>query len=328
MKPFRERNPVTVGLSGLATLGVLFLAVFFFDDLPLVGGDTHTAEFTEAAGLKPDDEVRVHGLKVGSVSTVALAGDRVAVTFRVSGVELGDKTGASIRIKTLLGQKYLALDPQGSGSLGETPIPRERTQTPFDVSDAFQGLTDTIGQIDTGQLAQSFQVLSETFRDSPEHVRKALDGMSALSTTIASRDAELAKVLANSKRITQTLSDRNDQIAALLQDGNKLLAEIRHRREQISLLLRGTRDLAKELTGLVRDNRAQLGPALEQLDRLAEILQRNQDNLGKALALSGPYYRLLNNPLGNGRWVDSYVCGLLPPTTGEEGCVPPKGYPR
>ncbi|WHT17522.1 MCE family protein [Crossiella sp. CA-258035] len=326
MKPFRERNPITVGLAGLTTIGIAVLATFFFEDLPMIGGSSYTAEFTEAAGIKPDDEVRVSGLKVGAVSAVELAGDRVAVRFKVSGVELGDKTGASIRIKTLLGQKYLALDPQGGGSLdGDTPIPRERTSTPFDISDAFQGLTDTIGQIDTQQLAQSFSVLSETFRDSPEHVRKALDGMSALSTTIASRDLELAKVLENSRKITQTLSDRNSQIATLLADGNKLLTEVRNRREAISKLLTGIRDLSRELTGLVQDNKAQFGPALDRLDKVAAVLQRNQDNLNKALSLSGPYYRLINNAAGNGRWVDSYMCGLLAPVSGEEGCVPPKG---
>lgn len=326
MKPFRERNPVAIGLTGLTTIAIAVAATFFFEDLPLVGGSTYTAEFAEAAGLKPDDEVRVYGLKVGVVSSVRLAGDRVSVRFKASGVELGDRTGASIRIKTLLGQKYLALDPQGGGSLdGDTPIPKERTSTPFDISDAFQGLNDTLGKIDTRQLAQSFTVLSETFRDSPEHVRKALDGMSALSNTIASRDQELAKVLANSRRITQTLSDRNNQIATLLTDGNKLLEEVRRRREAISALLRGVRDLARQLTGLVQDNKAQLGPALQRLDLVAELLQRNQDNLNKALSLSGPYYRLITNPTGNGRWVDSYMCGLLPPVTGEKGCVPPKG---
>ncbi|GAA2792648.1 MCE family protein [Crossiella cryophila] len=326
MKPFRERNPLLVGLTGLTTIGALVLATFFVEDIPLIGGATYQAEFTEAAGLKPDDEVRVNGLKVGNVSTVELAGDRVSVHFKVSGVDLGDKTGASIRIKTLLGQKYLALDPQGSGRLDtDTPIPRERTATPFDISDAFQGLTDSIGKIDTKQLAESFTVLSETFRDSPEHVRKALDGMSALSTTIASRDQELARVLENSRKITQTLSDRNEQIATLLADGNKLLEEVRRRREAISKLLTGVRDLARQLTGLVQDNKAQLGPALDRLDKVAEVLQRNQDNLTKALSLAGPYYRLLTNATGNGRWVDSYMCGLLPPSTGEEGCVPPKG---
>ena len=60
------------------------------------------------------------------------------------------------------------------------------------------------------------------------------------------------------------------------------------------------------------------------------ILQQNQANLTKALALAGPYYRLLGNALGSGRWFDVYLCGLiphsyLPPgTPPATGCEPPK----
>ncbi|MBM4480447.1 MCE family protein [Rhodococcus hoagii] len=59
------------------------MSAFFLDSLPIVGaGNRYTAEFTEAAGLKPGNEVRVAGVKVGKVSDVALDGDRVRVTFQ------------------------------------------------------------------------------------------------------------------------------------------------------------------------------------------------------------------------------------------------------
>ena len=85
-----------------------------------------------------------------------------------------------------------------------------------------------------------------------------------------------------------------------------------------------------QLSGLVSDNQATLGPALQALDQVTTVLERNQANLKKALALAGPYYRLLGNALGNGRWFDAYLCGILPksylpPGTGPAtGCKPPK----
>jgi len=327
-----KRNPIATGAISLTLIALLLLAAFYSDDLPIVGGGTsYAADFSEAAGLVPGNEVRVAGVKVGKVTKVKLNGDKVRVTFKVKDAWVGDRTTAMIRIKTLLGQKFLALDPQGSAPLSPgDPIPKERTLAPYDVNEAFNGLATTVGQIDTKQLADSFTVLSDTFKNSPEHVRGALDGLSALSKTISSRDEQLAKLLANTRQLTKTLADRNAEFEKLLADGNLLLGELRKRREAISALLTGTRDLARELSGLVQDNQNQLKPALDQLGRVTTILQRNQDNLDRSLALMAPFYRVFANTLGNGRWFDTYICGLLPPSVNlgvvgfnEEGCLPP-----
>ncbi|GAB2852343.1 MCE family protein [Lentzea nigeriaca] len=328
----KQRNPIRTGAISLTLIALLLLAAFYSDDLPIVGGGTsYAADFSEAAGLVPGNEVRVAGVKVGKVTKVKLNGDRVRVTFKVKDAWVGDRTTAMIRIKTLLGQKFLALDPQGSEPLSPgNPIPKERTLAPYDVNEAFNGLATTVGQIDTKQLADSFTVLSDTFKNSPEHVRGALDGLSALSKTISSRDEQLAKLLDNTRQLTKTLADRNAEFEKLLSDGNLLLGELRKRREAISSLLTGTRDLSRELSGLVQDNQNQLKPALEQLGRVTTILQRNQDNLDRSLALMAPFYRVFANTLGNGRWFDTYICGLLPPSVNlgvvgfnEEGCLPP-----
>ncbi|GAB2965189.1 MCE family protein [Saccharothrix stipae] len=312
MTPKRvERGPVLLGAVGLLVIAVTALLTFFLEDLPFFGGGTrHTAEFTEAAGLRVDDEVRVAGMKVGAVTDVELHGGRVRVTFRVDGVELGDRSRAEIRIKTLLGQKYLALDSEGREPLTDT-IPVERTTSPYDVVEAFSGLSTTVGGIDTDQLAQSFQVLSDTFRDSPEHVRQALEGLSSLSRTISSRDEQLASLIKGANQVSGALAERNDDFAALITDGNLLLEEIGHRRDAIGRLLDGTRELSRQLSGLVADNDEQLRPALEQLERVTDVLRDNQDALNRGLALAGPYYRVLNNSLGNGQWVDTYLCGLV-----------------
>ncbi|MFI9008345.1 MCE family protein [Actinosynnema sp. NPDC053489] len=305
------RRPVLLGATGLLVIAVAAVLAFFLEDLPFLGGGTrHTADFTEAAGLRVDDEVRVAGLKVGSVTDVRLHEGRVRVAFRIGGVRLGDRTRAEIRIKTLLGQKYLALDPEGRDPLAGT-IPVERTTSPYDVVEAFNELSTTVDRIDTDRLARSFEVLSDTFRDSPEHVKRALEGLSSLSRTISSRDGQLASLLQGANRVSGALAQRNQDLAALVTDGNLLLEEIGHRRDAIARLLDGTRELSRQLSGLVADNDEQLRPALEQLERVTDVLRDNQESLDRGLALAGPYYRVLNNSLGNGRWVDTYLCGLV-----------------
>ncbi|MFG3408358.1 MCE family protein [Streptomyces sp. NPDC048142] len=330
--PIRERNPVAVAVVGLLVLALVGLAAWRADSLPFVrGGTSYSADFTESAGLADGDEVRIAGVKVGEVTGVSLDRAKVRVDFRVKDAWIGDSSTVGIAIKTLLGEKYLAVDP-----LGDAPqdpgsrITASRTTSPYDVTQAFNGLGETIGEIDTEQLAKSFETISATFKDSPPHVRSAADGLSALSRTVSERDAQLATLLRSSKQLTKTLAGKKSSFETLLEDGNLLLGEIRARRDSIHLLLTGTRDLGTQLTGLVRDNDKQLGRTLESLGRVTAVLVKNRKSLDKVLAMTGSYSRLVGNTLGSGRWFDNYVCGVVPKnylpagTPPATGCMPPR----
>jgi phospholipid/cholesterol/gamma-HCH transport system substrate-binding protein len=324
VKSFKERNPVVLGAVGSIALAALLTVTFNYDNLPVVGGGTtYEAEFSEAAGLQADDEVRIAGIKVGEVRTVELADDHVLVAFRVKDAWVGDRTSVQIKIKTLLGRKFLALDPAGDGvQEPDRPIPRTRTITPYDVTDAFNGLADTVGAIDTQQLADSFTTLSDTFRNSPEHVRSALDGLSRLSKTVSSRDSQISELLANSRQLTTTLANSNEDFEKLIDDGNLLLTELNRRRDAIHDLLTGSARLADQLRGVVQDNSGQLKKALAALSQVTDLLKRQDDNLAQGLRLAGPYFRVVTNTTGNGHWIDAYLCGLLPEN--HDPCVPPK----
>jgi phospholipid/cholesterol/gamma-HCH transport system substrate-binding protein len=297
-----RRGPVPVAITGL--LVIMLIVVLAFNGPKLFGGGTtYKAEFGEAAGLTAGDLVTIAGVEAGRVDAVELAGDRVLVTFSVSDAWVGDRTSA----------KYLALDPQGAGDLEpDAAIPLSRTASPFDVVEAFDGLSGTVDQLDTGQLAESLTTLSDTFRGTAPEVRGALDGLSRLSTTIASRDEEIRTLLAGTRNLSGVLADRNAEFEKLLSDGNLLLAEVQKRKAAISALLDGTRALSEQLRGLVADNRDQLRPTLEQLDRVAALLQRRRDDLDEALKNQAVFVRLFTNAVSSGEWFDNYVCGLVP----------------
>ncbi|WP_405016516.1 MCE family protein [Kitasatospora sp. NBC_00070] len=326
-KPLRERNQAVVGAVGLLLILLLSAVAYQADRLPLLGqGTEYTAEFTEAGGLRPGNEVRVAGAKVGKVTEVGLAGAKVRVAFRVKDTWLGDASTAAIGIRTLLGEKYLALDPLGAAEQDpDRTIPATRTTSPYDVTQALDGLGKTLGAIDGSKLAESFRTIADTFKDTPDSVRSAADGLSALSRTVADRDAQLARLLSGSARLSKTVSDQNSRFAALLDDGDQLLAEIQRRRTAVHQLLTGTGELGSQLTGLVRDQERQLAPTLAALDRVTGVLRDNQQSLDQTLALLGPYYRLMGNTLGNGRWFDTYLCGVVPRSYLPDGTSPATG---
>ena len=326
MKSFRDRNPFTIGLVSITVLVLILVAAFYSNDLPIIGGGTtYSADFTEDAGLQTGDDVLIAGVKVGKVTSIGLQGDHVRVTFQVKNAWVGNQSTADIRIKTLLGAKDLALDPQGTAALDpNTPIPTSRTTSPYDVLDAFSGLSQTIQQLNTAQLAQSFDVLSQTFANTPANVRSALDGLSALSETVSSRDAQLAQLLSNTGQVSKVLSDRDAQVQKLLSDGTLLLGMLDQREQAIATLLSGTQALSTQITGLVQDNQRQLDPVLTELNQFTSLLQHNQTSLANGISLLAPFARLFANTVGNGRWFDNYICGLLPPSIGpinQQGCL-------
>ncbi|WP_395696080.1 MCE family protein [Nocardioides sp.] len=313
--PFRERNPVVVGAVSLAVVALLVLMAFRAQDLPLIGGgDTYYAAFSESGGLKAEDEVRIAGVRVGKVESVELEGDHVKVTFRVdTPSEFGQDTRAAIKVKTLLGAMYLALEPAGDGQLAEgSEIPVDRTSSPYDVVQAFSGLAKTSERIDTDRLATSLTTLADLTRNTPEEFRGALQGVSALSSNIAARDAQINTLLGNLDRVTTVLDARDQDIVALMKDSDVLFRALVARRQAVHDLLVSTSRLSTELTALVRQSRADLAPALDHLQNVVAVLNKNEDNLDNSLRLMAPFYRVFASTLGNGPWFDTYIQNMPP----------------
>jgi len=112
--------------------------------------------------------------------------------------------------------------------------------------------------------------------------------------------------------VTGVLADRNKELVTLLTDGDLLLQELRKRRADIHTLLVSTVTLSQQLTGLVRENRAAIGPALTNLKNVLATLEANQANLDRSIRLLAPFVRVFANTTGNGRWFDTYIQNLVP----------------
>lgn len=311
-RSFSSRNPTTIGAIGLVLIVALLWAAFNASSLPIIGsGTSYSAYFSEDANLRPNDDVRIAGVKVGTVSSTSLDGNKVKVVFKVKNAFIGDQSTAEIKLKTLLGAKYLAIDSVGTAKQNPaTPIPLSRTTTLFDVYPAFTELTHKIDSIDTGQLAKAFDTLSQTFSGTPRSVRSLITGLSRVSDTIASRDQELRTLLARANQVTGVLAERDTQLQKLFTDGGLLLDELNARRDAIHSLLINTSALSIQLEGLVADNQRTIGPLLDRVDKVLTLLNDNQDSLDQGLALLAPFYRVFNNTVGNGRWFDNYICNF------------------
>jgi phospholipid/cholesterol/gamma-HCH transport system substrate-binding protein len=334
MMELNERNQARIGVLSIVLIVLVGVCSYFGDRLPLLSDSiTYRSYFAESAGLESGNDVRIAGVKVGEVADVELDNGEAKVDFRVTDPQtwIGDRSSASIEVKTLLGEKYLSVQSKGTARLSPRgSIPVARTKSPYELNDALDHLSNTVSDIDTAQLAKSFRAVSNTFRNSPANVKSALDGLSSMSHSIASRQDQLKHLLANTRSFSKTIAGRDTQLTKLLRDGNLVLTEIQTRKQAIEALLKNTRSLATQLRGLVADNKEQLAPALDQLDQVTAVLARTQDNLSRGLKSMAPFIRVFNNTIGNGPWFEGYLCGLIPPEvhagpvqTNEGGCQAP-----
>src|ERR1044072_8055083 len=143
---------------------VIMAAAFNLNKFPGFGGDSYQASCADASGLHRGNMVQVGGIRAGRVQDVQLDDGKVLVTFEVDhGVEFGKESKASVEVLNLLGEKFLNLVPAGDGQLDEdTPIPVDRTSSSYDIVGVFGDLARTTEQIDTHQLDQALDVVSDT----------------------------------------------------------------------------------------------------------------------------------------------------------------------
>ncbi|HVY09994.1 MAG TPA: MCE family protein [Mycobacteriales bacterium] len=322
MKPFRERSPLPIGIGGVVLIVLLLLFALNVGSLPFItSGHTVYAEFSDAASLQKGAGVRVNGVLVGKVTSVKLVyvqptatvpgGNVVRVGMKISGgPHLGAASSANIKIETLLGAVYVGLVPSGNGDLADNTIAVDHTTTPTSITEAFIGLGQRAGEIDVKQLAKSFSVLADTFKDTPGDVHASLVGLEKVSRTIASRNNELTALLGKANDVTSTIAAHDEQITKLIDDSSLILHTISQQRAVVHQLLVSTAALAKQLTGLVADNRKIIGPALHQLEQTLKILRANQKELDETLHLAAPFARDFTDTLGNGRWFETTLTNL------------------
>ncbi|OBB48200.1 MCE family protein [Mycobacterium sp. 852002-51961_SCH5331710] len=274
----------------------------------------YQALFTEAGGLAPGNDVKVSGMTVGSVSEVSLDKGKALVTFTVDGkVRLGSQTTAHIRTGTLLGERTLALEPAGDDRVKPLyVIPVSRTSSPYSLTEAVSEFTANTADTDTASINQALDTLSDTIDRIAPQLGPTFDGLSRLSRSLNGRDESLGRLLKSAADVTGVLSERSEQLNTLILNANDLMGVLETRRHAIVSLLANTSVVAQQLTGLVHDNEQELAPTLQKLNAVYEMLERNRDNIAKALSGLAKYQVTQGEAVNNGFYYNAFVGNLLP----------------
>lgn len=288
----------------------LVLAVAFFAGVVAVqqagfGDRRVSVAFVQAAGLRVDDDVRIAGVSVGRVESMALAGDHVDVVLAVdSEARLGSDTEAEIKLSTILGSRYVALTPAGDTDLASSGIALSHSRVPFDLQDSIEAGTPVIEQVDGPALRASLVTVTDQLEGTPELTGQALDSISALSKVIGERKEQVAMLLENANEVTSLLSANGTKLTSLIGQGAMLSASITEQRGAVNDLLVHTDALTAQLELIFAENREKIDPLIGKLTQLSRGLANNDDTLRRVYESLPVAVRQLTNASGNGPYVD------------------------
>lgn len=334
MRSFRDRNPYAVGIVSTLVIGAITGMAFLVGLLHLLE-DTYEmhASFTDAAGLKSGDDVKLAGVKVGRVT--GIDADREAGLVRVDwviddGVEIRNEARADIALETLLGSKFIRITDamRGDALMADLPedernIPVERTTTPVDVFDLTREATVRIEATDNERLNQLVTQLADITEGRRGTVTDLIDGVDQLSTAINEREAQLDALLASADELAANLAEKDDTLVQLIDSSRTILDFLVQRRDELSQALGAGSDAVRSLSILIDTNAAELDAILDDLHPTLATVDANLPDLNRALAIAGPAFYGQSLAGSHGPWQDIYIAALGPDVIGVlEGIVP------
>lgn len=313
MRTLQSPNRVRNGLVGVIILALVVMVGQAFAGLPqLFAKPRYYAEFTDAAGIQPGDKVRITGLDVGNVTSLAIKGDHVLIGFNMGDHVIGYDSRLSIRTDTILGKRVVEIEPRGNKIVyPEGVLPLSQSTTPYQLYDAFSDLTTTTSKWDLKTLKRSLNVLSETVNQASPNLSAALDGIARFSDTIGKRDQQFKDMLASANKVASVLGNRSQQVDRLLVNARVLLGALNERGKAIDYLLENVALVSEQFAGFVDDN-PNLNHVLEQLRTVSDILVKHKQDLADTLVAGSKAATQLNETIASGPYFKVMVVNLVP----------------
>jgi phospholipid/cholesterol/gamma-HCH transport system substrate-binding protein len=328
VKRFRERNRALTGLVGIVVVLCLVAAALEFQNLPLIHDNaTYNADFASAGGLAAGDLVTVDGVKVGTITSMTLDGNRVRVTFTVAGASLGSHTSAAAKVLSPVGTEYMELTSSGTGTLSGS-IPESRTSVPYNLVTDLSDFGTEIQHYNLPQLEKALDVGSTDLdAASASQTTQAFKGLAAMSKVIGNEGSALATIVTQGADLSGVLSQRSHQLFDLFGQSDLVLSVLQQRRSAIQQLLTATSSLSQQITSILSVNRPELTTLLRDLQSVSAVLAKDSNDFGKAIPVLAAFSRYAANSTGSGAFADAAVPTLLVPDNLAAQCAAHGAFP-
>lgn len=222
-----------LGLFAVA-VGVLLFAVVQTIMRP-IPGETHSysALFTDTSGLRTGDDVRMFGVQVGKVDSIALDGDKARVRFSVQRDRpLYDSSTLAIRFQTLAGQRYVDVkqpDRPGTNLKPDSTIGIDHTKGSFDVTTLVNGLEPVLSEFSPDALNQFTRSVLAVIDGDGAGIGPALDAVEKLSGYVTDRQVVVATLFRNLKTISDQIGGSSPHLVTLLRGISDVFASLQEK---------------------------------------------------------------------------------------------------
>jgi phospholipid/cholesterol/gamma-HCH transport system substrate-binding protein len=290
------------------------------------GGSTsdYSAVFNDASSLEPGDSVRVAGVRVGTVDEVRLRPDNtVLVSFDADrDVVLTTGTRAAVRYLNLVGDRYLEL-VDGPGSTRVMPrgsqIPADRTQSALDLDLLLGGLKPVIRGLNPDDVNALTNALLQIFQGQGNTLQSLLSRTSSFSNSLADNNAALEALVDNLDTVLATLGKEGERFSGALDKFERLTTELAKDRDTIGTAIDSLSAGTASIADLLSNVRPPLAATIDQLNRVAPLLDKDKGLIDVALQRAPENYRKLARVGSYGSFVNYYLCGITVRVTDLQG---------
>ena len=273
---------VLAGLLGLA----LATSACEFDgayDLPLPGSPVDedssfvvTAEFADILNVVPKSPVMVDDVTVGEVTDVERVGWHARLTLRVrDDIVLPDDAVAEIRQVSLLGEKYVALEPPAGGGQGRLSegddIQLDDTGRNPEVEEVLGALSFLLSGGGVGQLGTITHELNAVMDGRTDRLRHLLGSLEDVVGAIDEQKGDIVRAMDSLDHLTATLNAEKDTITDALDVTGPAVEVLAAQHDELIRMLTSLDRLGVVGTRVIGQSKDDI---LASLDHLQPLLQR------------------------------------------------------
>jgi len=309
-----ERNIRRSALVGVAITVALMAAAYVVGGMKIFHRSySIKAVFSDASDVSAGDPVRVAGIDVGKVSSIERQPHSVLMALQINkGVKLSQGISASIRLRTLLGKKFVDIADPGTGPpvASGTVVPETRTKPATDVDEVITAFKGSVQRTDVAAVNSVMQEFDKVMAGRAGDVSRLLQGLSSLSTNLAGRKADIDRLITASDDLSKAVDDRRVALGTSLDGMAAALDALSARRQELSSLLDGVTQLSDHLAPLIQRNQGTLDKTLSDLISVAQVLNEKKDRINIALDQLPDDIYSLRKVTKEGPWINVYTVGF------------------
>lgn len=277
--------------------------------------DEYSAVFEQSSGLRPGDTVRIAGVQVGTVRSVELRDDHlVRIDFDADRtVTLTPETTVAARYLNLVGDRYLELvdEPSSTGTLpAGALIPVENTTPALDLDLLLGGLKPVIKGLDAHEVNTLSWSLLEIVQGREGTLDSLMSRTSSFTSTLAAEHDTVTQLVEHLNTVMSTLADEGDRFAGTIERLEQLVRELAGERDPLGAAIIALDDGTAALSELLVQARPPLDGVVDELARLAPILDDDKDTLDAALERAPGNFRKLVRTGAYGNFIQYYICAI------------------